>query len=325
MNEGEKFTISDEAEDSQHPFYLSDEELESLRLEVQTISAEKQKIYQELQQKACAEFVRQYGSFLDETQKIYLLAENVLIADPDKLPLLGKIWDRNIEQTSEKTLLNGKQYLLYEILEPAFRRKSGQDQTGVLQQSDSAAHFWAGRVAVVPLLEEFENHSLSPSLLISQKEYKNLQGGDFTKIFEGLETFVATSGWAGMALHEKIHGIQRHDLPLPILETMAYYYQDHTFCIAGWEPGAKIGFDAAIDYWDQLTAEIGPDLHKFVFGTLPAERSVEIRSLLVNKFSPEVMAHLFNRGELYSEVKWLSEEDPEMVQKEKAPDGDETP
>ncbi len=297
-----------ESGELEHPFYLTSEQLESLRLELQSISPEKQKIYQELQKKACAQFAQVYGAYLAEGQKEYLAAENIIIADAAKIPLLHNDWDKKIDQTSPKTLLNGKQYLTYKILEARMHRKTVTDTDTEVAGGDTAMHYWAGRLAVVPLLDGFEDTPVGPEFLESQEEYEDQQGRGW-RVLANAGTFITTLNWTKEALHEKIHGIQRYDIPLPWLEISAYYYTDRTFHAAHWKETVNIGFDEAILYWDKLVRDIGPDLHRFILGNLPAQRDQEVRSALERRFTHNDMDRLFNPGRPYRQVKWFTGED----------------
>lgn len=122
------------------PYYLSSEEFDALRLDVQSISPEEQIKLQALQKKACGQFIACHGEFINEDQKAYLQADNVLIPDWDKLPLITEAWS-DLDPASEETLLNGVQYRGYKILQPTFENnQSGEDQGSLFSPQSCVAN-----------------------------------------------------------------------------------------------------------------------------------------------------------------------------------------
>ncbi len=149
---------------------------------------------------------------------------------------------------------------------------------------------------MTPELFDFENVDISPEFLQTFDEYRAGKGS-FKSLF-------ASYTWACMALHEKIHGIQNYNLPLPLLEIVAHYYEWKTFKRANWESRYIEGFERSTAYWDELINEIGEDVHRCAFGTLEPGRLKEVSDLIKSKFGEEKMEELFGENERFWPVKW---------------------
>lgn len=294
------------------PYYATREEIEALRLEVQTVDPEKRKELEALQRKASELFISEFGGALSDDQRVYLRADNVVIADPSALQDLSARFGEKIEQTSRLTLLEGKQFSGYQIRSSTFggvhMQPDSADEMDVLG-GDAALHLWAGRIPVVPLLAGFEKEPMSEELLVGEREWEagiDAAGGN---IFKSAPAYVATRLWSGAALHEKIHGIQRYDLPFPILEIVAHYYSNEAFTRAGLRSLEQSAFGRAHRWWGALANEIGPDLHAFVFGNTAGPRDAAIRSLLMERMTLATLEKLFSDdGGIHDSVVWIASE-----------------
>lgn len=290
------------------PYYATREQIDALRLEIETVGPEKRKELEDLQRKASEEFINIFGDALSPEQIAYLRSDNVIICDPSFLSDLHEHFSRGIHQTSEATLIEGRQYISYRIHRPDHvlsASGSGEDFLG-----DWAIQLWAGRIPVAPLPVGFEHEPMGADLLIGLREFDEVYcAEDHEKFRKNLSAFAASRSWAGAVLHEKIHGIQRYDLPFPLLEIIAHYYSNETFVCSGLTNLGQYAFDAAHKWWNGLSEEFGTELHAFVFGNLSEPRASEIRLMLKDRLTHSVLKGLFDRGPYDDRVEWIAAED----------------
>ena len=294
------------------PYYATREQIDALRLEVETVGPEKRKELEDLQRKACEMFIAVFGDALSDDQRAYLRSDNIVIADPSALQDLSARFGEKIEQTSRLTLLESKQFSGYQIRPSTFgvmhKQSDGMDEADVLG-GDAALHLWAGRIPVVPLLTGFEKEPMREELLVGEREWEKSVDAAGENIFKSAPAYVATRLWSGAALHEKIHGIQRYDLPFPILEIVAHYYSNEAFTRAGLRSLEQPAFSRAHKWWGALVDEIGPGLHAFVFGNTVEPRDAEIRSLLMERTTLATLEMLFkDDGGIHDSVIWIASE-----------------
>lgn len=283
-------------EESFEPYRLSREQVDALRMEVQDISPEMQETYFELEKKVCKAFVEIYRESLSSEQIDYMLTSSVVVSKPEAVEAFGQ-WDNGCSQDFETAEMDGKVYVNYEI-----GQRTNEGPPEEADQADIGFQLWNGRVAVVPPLNGLEKEKINPKWLMSDKFFEELS----STRFDDLATHYATNIWAAMALHEKIHGIQDHDLPLPILETSAIGYEQVVFAQNDWQVRNVPEWNNATLVWEALGQHYGDDLPLFVFGNLKDEaRKKEILKDIKKELSPEQNPHLFDG------IEWKTEE-PEL-------------
>lgn len=285
------------------PYRASEEHVRQLIEEMRVLDPERENEYQELQLKACGKFVEYFGQYLTSEETQYMQAKNVIITDGKTLKFLEEVWVSDAGYGVNKPL-NGKLYTNYEVIDPDQDAPAGEEDN---DGWDSARHFWSGRVAVAPVLNDYKNTRGLARFLLTDQEYTAMLSTKEIN-FSTIPEQVVAPIWSAMALHEKIHGIHRTDLPLPIMETATHFYEHATFAAAGWEPRYQTGFEKAITYWGNLAKELGPDLHRFVFGTLSGVEAQVIEAKLHARFTDEKIKELFSdTSSLSVTIQWITE------------------
>ena len=262
------------------------------------LEADREHGYQELQIKACTSFYQIFGEFLSEQQKNYMLSPNVIVTDSEHLRFLNSNWVSDAK-LGVNSPLNGKLYTSYSAIDVTAIE---EDKLSTEVGWDSARQFWSGRLAVVPLFKNFETIRAMPDLLRTQEEEDKVPV-DFSSIPEK----VVAQAWSAMALHEKIHGIHRSDLSLPIMEIATHFYENRTFALAGSPERHPTGFEQANIFWEELVHEIGSDLHRFIFGNLVGLAAGIIEAKLHVRLSEKKMSDLFESSDAIVNIRWESE------------------
>ena len=293
--------------DSKDLFYPAPAFVDAVRKELSPNNPDTEKSCQEVQIEACKAFIEFYGEYLKPEQINYLLQPNVIVGDPTKVEIaLKKLPIKTRDQNPELVSLNGKMYRGYEVV-PTI--KVGKNKTKELKEI-GAQHFWTGRIASVPLAGFGEVNraflETQPSDELPEEERRQAWNAFYDKM--PTNSLFETTLFAGMALHEKVHGCQDYDIPLPILEVSAHYYEAETFKRKRWEKRAT-PFNPAVKYWADLVEEFGSDLHRYIFGNLPKNKAAEFSKIIKARFSSEKMKEIFelkypSRGE---RIVWKTE------------------
>ena len=135
-----------------------------------------------------------------------------------------------------------------------------------------------------------KNIEVDSRWLMSQREFDRwADSRDFSEAWNAIYPYVVTFTWGGMVIHEKIHGMQDYDLPLPILEAAAYWYQSKFFEVNNWQHGGfNIGIKHLTNLYSSAVDEFGDDLHMLIFGNNPNKNKAdEILSGLKEIFTEE--------------------------------------
>lgn len=269
-----------EARKKIEPYYLTKEQMDALRLEVQAVNPERQKDYAEIERRVGQKFVDLYGAYLTPAQREYMASAMAMVADPEDMNRFVEFWNNKAirDQNKIKSSLHGLMYRRYMPKHLMGKKAKPRETYGAMQ-------LWAGRIPLMPAYGE-----VNAEMLMGKKEFDK-KFPDFESALKNLDPWFYSVSWGSMVLHEKVHGIHDYDLPFPIIEIAAYYYENTVLKQAGWYERTT-DFKEAIRYWDTLVQELGEDLHRFIFGNLPESRREEVRAILQSRLTPEVLANI---------------------------------
>lgn len=280
------------------PFYLEDSYvLEELEVQAGVLNPHQKEAFDQLERKVSTSFMGRYGKFLNRRQRQYLAGSQVLFTSPE-LATGFKEWDKQIDLFDpDISCIDGIFYVGYEIGLGNPNQDQTQNQTPKENPPDyTAQQYWAGRIVVFPLPDDIPLDGINIKWLISQKAFD--QWGDAQDIsvqWNALGPHLYTNIVGGDILHEKVHGMQDPRLPLPILEAAAYFYERELFQEQDWYTGLTSNSDLInsnmrlfANLYQDCLAEIGEDLHRYIFGTLDDPlRWAQVHEYMTHAFSSE--------------------------------------
>lgn len=272
-------------------FYLPQEESDHLRDQLEVNLTPEQKTgFREVETAASQAFVDLYGHFLNEEQKSYLSSSRVIVSDVELGRKILEDVDATVrEQNQDKVAVEGVLYKAYYVSGSnspieGLSGKSLHLAEGVGRQ------LWAGRIPVVPILDEDLRHIvIDKKWLMTERQFSDWQHevNDFETAWEAIKPFVTTNTWAAVALHEKIHGSHKFDLPLPVMEAATNFYERETFRQSNWKTRNDPQFSGLTALWQEVVDEKGEDAHHYVFDTMEPQLAEEMHQYIMSKFTRE--------------------------------------
>jgi hypothetical protein len=297
---------------------INSDSMYMLRDETRCISLEMQRRLDEVESyvgRQCVNFYGDLTRFTDE-QIRYLETAGVITADKDTAESLrhyGTPTDEFPEVfTLESKSLNGG-YRYRDEGDPAFIARTPlleEDQAEDDEFAEGIRGFLLpqGRIPVYIMKPDFE---IDIKYLTEDHSEVNIDWVWGHKL--GLTETMArmkqlnikqhTIDFAGIMLHEKIHGLHVWELPEPIREAVAEYYKSALFKYLGWDHTTTPWTDLITD-WGNLRAELGADLDQYIFGNLNKPlRMAEIQYELQKRYTLEKIS------QLCPEIQWTYTED----------------
>jgi|GEM_PF-2406394 len=275
------------------PRYLRDDQISALRNNFEGhIPLEQRKSYEEIEHVVSEKFIGMFSSFITEEQKKYMRGSRIIMVDHKEMDTFVKgIEEYTKDQDHSRAALDGMIYRGYGLAsdEAQSEREKILPYNKEDEKGDRGVQTWHGRIPIVPIFSTFETTYPDKTLLMNEATFA---AGDYP-MSRYLEPFVITNRWGAMALHEKIHGVQDYDIPLPILEIAAHAYEQEVFQKNGWEVRKMPAFNEAIRIWKTLQEKMGDDLYRYIFGNLPLARKKEIDVELQNIFTSEYIQEIF--------------------------------
>jgi hypothetical protein len=286
MTDAERLAIVTENE-SVKPFYLDNTETkEALELELGVLSPELKEAYRVIEDTVSTQFLSDYKQFLNPQQITYFEGRQMIVTSHEMASGFGHIWEKKIKTVDHKvSAIDGKVYLSYRTGEKKLDADSTRTAVGgVVQQ------YWAGRFALYPL-ETNELYKLDKKFLMSDADFQKYSDTlDMSGAFGAIPYFIFTNVFGNVSVHEKVHGIQDFELPLPILEAAANYYQRTVGVKNNWNVQIGNNMEKLADLYEEFIKEHGEDVHRLMFGNIEAKgRKAELLTLIKEKFSNEAI------------------------------------
>lgn len=283
MGEGYKFqpvaesVVKTSTDNINKPFYLRGGAIrDELEMNLSILNPQQKEQYGKVEDAVSKQFVQMYGKYMNPEQIAYFEGRQFIYTNYEMADKFGEVWEQDIVSVHpEISEIDGKVYTRYSV-----GKSVEEDTTSKTSAGSIIRQYWAGRFAVYPLSQE-ELTDVDPKWLISESTYDNL--GDIRKETEAeyrarsatLGPYVYTNSLGAVAVHEKVHGIQDYELPLPLLEGAAHYYQLAVAKSNGWE--AKIGnnMEQFAKLYEQFIEEFGDNAHRLLFGNIEDEKTKE--------------------------------------------------
>lgn len=244
-------------------------------------------------------FLDAYGAHLSAEQAEVMRQARILYVDQETSEVLTTQWDQGTRTLTENSVLNNRHYVAYQVAEALLDGNASPHSVG----GQWPWQFWAGRFATYPLVNR-KHFPLDPSWLMSQDDY-HLQGErGFYETESSLGSFVYTNARGADMLHEKVHMIQDPELPLPVLEAAAYFYQKDIYAREGWFTVIWHNMDRLADRYGECVTGLGDDVHKLLFGNLDASRKQEVLAAVNSYFDEEFLDRLAKENSPGEHVTW---------------------
>lgn len=241
-------------------------------------------------------FLDTYSKYLTPEQIEYFSLPQIIYSDAETAAVFNSEWDDHDNEPRTDSNLGGLYYTSYTI---GLEHKGGQ----------FVASYNAGKFAIYPL-EDSEVIAVDHKWLIPKVDFDTFTDeAEFGIAWGSMPLYVYTHAFGRVAIHEKVHGVQVFDLPLPIREAAAMYYERQVYVDNGWNPGEASNMRLLAKLYGDFVAEHGDEAHLFMFGNLENEqRRVELLDLIKDLFSPEKIEELskFSYDPRYPDTyKWV--------------------
>jgi len=276
------------------PFLLDDPDaFTSLEEQTSVIPPNLRDNYRELEIRVGKAFVEAFGQYLTKEQLEYMTSVHILFTDDSTALRFSKFWEKGEKTINlQKSSIDGYVYTNYTIVEDGKRPSHKAGEFPV-------RHYWAGRIAIFPL-GQGAIHAVDAELLMTKADFDEKADAleDIPTYLDLIESFERTLAIGGCSLHEKVHGIQQHPLPIPILEAGAYHYPREIGRMNGWDFALHSNIRLFADLYADCVREIGNDLHRFIFGNIADEsRAEEIPEYLKRRFSAKTIEAMSKHNE----------------------------
>lgn len=263
------------------------------------LSPEMAEQYGEVEDFVSKQFLRRIGDFLRPEQREYFLQRRIVVTSHELADLYGQESGNEVANL-EDAAIEGLVYTGYTIGGP-------YEEDATTQQGDGSTvrYFGEGQFALYPLAED-ELYAIHPRWLINDRVQDKWES--LTALSEGQEEackqtwnslgpIVYSSAFAHVAVHEKVHGIQDHDLPLPLLEASAHYYHRQVARENDWNAEIISNMRYLADLFGEFLEEQGNDVHRLIFGNLSEPRRSELLRHMKEKFNNQTIQRLSEYNE----------------------------
>lgn len=240
-------------ESAEKPFSLTKEQLDSLRLETQSLSPREKEAFTAVVSECHRAFLSSYGGYISEEQDS-TIAEKFLVMDKDRYERFYKEW-------SEFPI--------------AITYTPEEDDRGYGRYFSEAGRVVAGYI---------------PDLWTSipEQNQKKLieRTGNLKKARQYVENIVTRY----IVTHYIAHMYQDPNIPLWFMECGAYYYARSVMREKKWGDMKSSSYDPKADFYQILIDKYGGGVHKISFGQpIDEERKQEVFA----EFTDEVRNSLF--------------------------------
>lgn len=271
------------------PFYLEEREtFDELEAQISVIPPSFKEGYKNVELAVSKVFLEKYGQFLTPKQIVYFSNQQIIYTSPEAASNFSR-WDSGTSNINKESVIDGRIYFSYTIGED-------KDQQSDQESTVEPRHFWAGRIAIYPLAKD-EIYPIDPKWLISEQEHFE-KARDTGNGFATIGPYVYTYSIGQVCIHEKVHGISDPNLPLPVHEAAAHYYQDKMAETLHLQNINRSNMRFFSELYGKCLEEIGDDLHLFIFGNITdEEKRKQILNYLKNRFSSQSIEEMSRHNE----------------------------
>jgi len=271
---------SDQNADQLGPFRFKDRDnfVELTHL-ISRIPPSLQEGYLALESTVSQAFLAAYSKYLTPEQIEYFSLPQIIYSDFEIASIFDSEWDDHDNEPRTDSNLGGLYYTSYTIGSEARDDKL----------HPSIVSYNAGKFAVFPLRDD-EVVEVHPKWLKPQAaNYEQIDEEEFSLGFNYMKPYVYSNGFGRVAIHEKVHGVQVFDLPLPIREAAAMYYERQIYLDNGWDLGGEVSNMRMLsELYGEFVARYVDEAHLFMFGNMEdVQRKAEILDAIKNMFNPE--------------------------------------
>ncbi|MGH7245581.1 MAG: hypothetical protein ACREGI_01455 [Candidatus Levyibacteriota bacterium] len=247
-----------------------------------------------------------FGNVFRRGQQIYLQQPQCLVFTRQQAREFGERWKAYVApQTvlSDVASLNDMLYTGY-VPESSFEEHA----SGGHREWMAGEMLFGGKIPVYVLPEEFVGVRVGTNALDVITHTSNAATGSLSSSFpsamaaemqNALREARASFDFLRVATHEKIHGVQDPNLPLPIREACSAWFEREVSRLVckGYEEKdlAHHTFNEAANVYSELVAhpDMGQDVHRLLFGNLQGERKMEVLDFVKAAFNPQGLAKAF--------------------------------
>lgn len=274
----------------------SKELIDAIRQEVSGISPTEQ-VTLDRQEIQAGRFIKELlGKHIGPVQTDYLdVATNVAISEIDFERTIDLIQEGNelqVDISEPASYLHNRQYwgYKYKVGDTVQARKNGAvnaERAGLLSTI---------RVIII------EDRDPETAFKIPLRGF-NFSTGEEIKL-PTKEINVSEQVRPKLLVHEKVHGVQDHTIPLPLMEMQANWvavkFFSEGFFGVDKEKGQSVSARQS-RIFDQMLQEIGEDLHKLCFGTLNSQDRGEAMSKVQKSLTEDRLSEA-----LPDDMEWVS-------------------
>lgn len=295
--------VQDHNIDTTKPFYLRDTAtMDELEMQVGVLSPKLREDYGQVEDVVSQHFLALYGKYLNDEQNDYFKNRQILYTSHELADRFGQEWETGVESVDpDVSEIEGNVYLRYSLGGPVDEEASSRTTQG-----STVRQYWAGRFALYPLGED-ESFRVNKKWLMTQADFdawgdsKKKTPDGSREVWASLGPFVYTAAVGDIAVHEKVHGIQDPELPLPVLEGAAHYYQLQVAQDSGWESDIQSNMDQFARLYQEFVEDVGDDAHLLVFGNIDDQAK---KDLLLKKVKEKFSVAAIEEASRYDEYDW---------------------
>jgi|GEM_PF-4449749 len=285
-----------------------------LRSQFETMPPDQRARYTRIEQLMGFATLDMFQGVFNPDQQAYLTSPVILILNEAELEALHNQWNgKGLSNARiKRQALNGKVYATYH-----FRNESDDGSSFVSDGTLVGKNYRNGRISVFVASEKQEENVVDEKFLSLNSDNQiiptlppnptkdELIEHDFLLFQHEIadikraiasQKSAATQHFAGTVVHEKIHGLQNSDIPKPIKEIQAYYFEREVMKQFGYN-APDHSFSEAMDFYGELVNQYGPDVHKVIFGS--ASKSIKAWLL------PQVLKAFENNFDrIFPDLEW---------------------
>lgn len=282
------------------PYYFESleksDQYSALEAEFSVISPKLRENYRNLEKTVSQSFIDIYGKYINDKQKKYFSEIQTIFTDYKTANTFMDSWD------SGKALVDADDAGIDGFIYQSYSIGEEEKNSTKIPGGQTVEHYWSGRFNIHPLGKD-EIYEVDPKWLMTTNEFEDLTS---SKSFDTIGPFIYTNGIGGAVLHEKVHGITDLNIPRPIQEAAAHYYQRELFKIRNWNCDLMSNMDLFADLYEQCINECGDDVHRLIFGNLQdGNTRNELLDTLKNKFNSDTIEQLSKQGDnKHSWIHW---------------------